>query len=110
MEKEIALLKQELEMHQKTSEEKIKTLTENIEQLTKRVGEIEASKQKTEYQYQQIMKTLEKLNDITIPNLTKQIQELKNKPAERYNLIITAIISTVIGGIVTFIINNFLKS
>jgi Sec-independent protein secretion pathway component TatC len=52
---------------------------------------------------------IQKLNEQTIPNLTKQIQELKNKPAERYNLIVTSIISAIVGGMVTFIINNVLK-
>lgn len=109
MEKEISLLKQELKNHKEVSEEKLHNIEHAIELLDGRVKDIEMTKQKTEYQYEQIMETLKKLNEQTIPNLTKQIQELKNKPAERYNLIVTSIISAIVGGMVTFIINNVLK-
>lgn len=97
MEKELLLLKQELENHKETSNEKLHNIEKTLTDLNKRVKEMEMSKQKTEYQYEQIMESLKKLNDDTIPNLTKQIQELKNKPAERYNVIITSIISAFIG-------------
>ena len=110
MEKELELLKQDIKNHKEVSDEKLSKIDDTLKELDERIKTMEMSKQKTEFQYQQIMKTLEKLNDITTPNLTKQIQELKNKPAERYNLIVTSIISAIVGGIVTFFINSVLKS
>lgn len=104
----LLLLEQDLLNHKTISEEKVHNLEKQIKELDQRVKDMELSKEKTEYQYEQIMQTLEKLNETTIPNLTKQIQELKNKPGERYNLIITSIISAVVGGIVTFFINSIL--
>ena len=109
MEKELLLLKQELQNHKEVSDEKLHNIEHTLNLLDERVKDMEMSKQKTEYQYEQIMDTLKKLNEQTIPNLTKQIQELKNKPAERYNLIVTSIISAIVGGIVTFFINNLLN-
>lgn len=109
MEKELLLLKQDFLNHKELSDEKLHSIEKTLKEIDERVKDMEMSKQKTEYQYTQIMETLNKLNDQTIPNLTKQIQELKNKPAERYYLIVTSIISAVIGGIATFIVNKIFK-
>lgn len=106
---EILLLKQDLKNHKEVSDEKLHNIEKQIQELDKRVKDMELSKEKTEYQYEQIMDTLNKLNEHTIPNLTKQIQELKNKPLERYYLIITTIIGTIVGAVVTFIVNNLIK-
>ncbi len=104
----LLLLEQDFMNHKTTSQEKIHALEKQFKELDMRVKDMELSKEKTEYQYEQIIQTLEKLNETTIPNLTKQIQELKNKPVERYNLIITSIVSAVVGGVVTFMLKSIL--
>lgn len=65
--------------------------------LQDRVGNLEAKSEKTDFQYEQIMKMLDKLTEQTIPELSREIQALKNKPVERYNTIVGAIISAIVG-------------
>ena len=43
-----------------------------------RIIELEKRNDKTDFQYEQIMKTLDKLINTTIPELTKEIQTIKN--------------------------------
>ena len=69
----------------------------------KRLLALEISKEKTEYQYEQIMDTLKTLNDVTIPNLVSQIEELKNKPVKRYDQAISSILGAFFGSIGTLI-------
>lgn len=102
---QILLLKQDLENHKQQSDENIHLLKKQIRDLDLRVKEMEMSKQKTEYQYEQIMRSLEKLNDETIPNLTAQIEELKNKPIKRYDQTISGIIGAICGVIGTALAN-----
>lgn len=71
-----------------------------------RVSNLEAKGEKTDFQYDQIMKMLDKLNEQTIPELSREIQALKSKPVERYNTVVTAIITTVVGAIVGFIVSK----
>ena len=52
------------------------------------------------------MDMLKTLNEKTIPNLSKQIQEIKDKPNQRYNTVITSIISAIVGGTVGYVINK----
>ena len=74
-----------------------------------RIIELEKRNDKTDFQYEQIMKTLDKLINTTIPELTKEIQTIKNKPAERYNSIVSDIIRTIIATVIGFMIGKFLN-
>lgn len=98
-EQEMIKLKADCEVY-KSKVDKLEA--ENYD-LQERVGRLEAKGEKTDYQYEQIMKMLDKLNEQTIPELSKEIQALKQKPAERYNAVITSIISTIAGAIIGFI-------
>ena len=73
------------------------------ESYEKRLTKIETSREKTEFQYEEIIKTLNKLNDTTIPNLIKDINELKNKPVKRYESIVSAFISGIVAIIVSLL-------
>ena len=55
------------------------------------------------------MQTLKTLNEKTIPNLTAQIEELKNKPAKRYDQAVTGILGALFGAAGTMIANMFFK-
>lgn len=106
--KDFVQLQADYKAYKEHTNNQITELKKRQDDLDKRITSIETSREKTEYQYEQIMQTLEKLNDVTIPGLVKQIQELKNKPAERYNLIVVTIISSIIGGVVGFVLNKVL--
>lgn len=105
---ELALLRNDFEHYKNGTDNKIKKLEETLDEQEKRIQSMERSKEKTDYQYEQIMDMLKTLNEITIPNLSKQIQEIKEKPTQRYNTVITSIISAVVGGIMGFVINKIL--
>ena len=105
----IPLLEQDFENHKKQSADEIHHLQKQIEELDKRVKDMEMSKQKTEYQYEQIMESLKTLNEKTIPNLTAEVQELKNKPIKRYDQAITGILGAIFGSVGTFIASLFIK-
>lgn len=94
---DIALLRQDLKLHKESSDKVIQKLEEQINELDGRVKKMELSKEKIEYQYEQIMESLKTLNETTIPNLTAQIEELKNKPAKRYDQIVTAVLGALFG-------------
>jgi predicted nuclease with TOPRIM domain len=89
--------------------EQIKELKEENKDLTKRVSKVEQSREKTEYQFQEIMKALDDLNRITIPKLTKDLEEIKNKPVKRYDAVITTIITAITSAIISFIVSNINK-
>lgn len=106
---QLLLLKQEMENHKQIAEEQINRLQEQVSGLDVRVKEMEMSKQKTEYQYEQIMQSLKTLNEKTIPNLTAQIQDLKDKPVKRYDQAISGVIGAIFGSIGTSIVNLLIK-
>lgn len=101
-EQELIKLKSDCEVYKS----KVEKLEAEHSELQERVGKLEAKSEKTDFQYEQIMKMLDKLTEQTIPELSKEIQALKNKPAERYNTIVTTIITTLIGGVVGFFISR----
>lgn len=103
----LLLLEQQFKNYVEVSKKQIDELTKKTEDQEKRIITLEKNNTKTDLQYNQIMQTLNKLNDITIPNLTDQVEELKNKPAKRYDQVITGIIAAFVGGIMGFIINQF---
>lgn len=108
-ENEVVLLRQEFKSYKEVTDKTISELSDIIHDHEKRIQQIERSKEKTDFQYEQIMKTLETLNKDTIPKLTKEIEELKNKPVKRYDQVITGLISAIIGGIVGFVVNKIFK-
>ena len=77
-------------------------LKEEIKELAKRILKIETSREKTEFQYDQIMKSLEELNKVTIPKLMEELENIKNKPAKRWDSVINALISAVVAALVGF--------
>lgn len=87
----------------------IAELKEDIKSIEKRVLAIEISREKTDYQYEQIMKAIDELNNKTIPNLMTEINELKNKPVKRYDQVITGLIGALVGAIGGAIASLFIK-
>lgn len=85
---------------------KIDKMEVAVAKIQERVTDLEAKGEKTDFQYDQIMKMLDKLTEQTIPELSREIQALKSKPVERYNTVVTSIISTVVGAIVGFIVSK----
>lgn len=93
------LLKADCEVY-KTKIDKLEIAMGKIQD---RVNNLEAKGEKTDFQYDQIMKMLDKLTEQTIPELSKEIQAIKNKPVERYNTVVTSIITACIGAIIGYI-------
>lgn len=108
-EQQFLLLKQEFLNFKEITTKEIKEIKELIVEIDKRVTTIEMAKQKTDYQYEQIMQSLKTLNEKTIPNLTAQIEELKNKPVKRYDQAVTGILGAIFGACGTYIANLILK-
>lgn len=98
-EQDLIKLKSDCEVYKS----KVDKLEIECSELTERINKLEAKSEKTDFQYEQIMKMLDKLTEQTIPELSKEIQALKSKPAERYNTIVTSIISTVVGAVVGYV-------
>ena len=82
--------------------QQLEEFKEEIKDIERRVTKIETSREKTEVQYEQIMKSLDKLNDVTIPNLMKELESIKNKPARRWETGVNALISAIVAGLVAF--------
>lgn len=106
--KKLLVLEQEFHSFKEQTEHELIDLKKTIRYQDNRLKEMEMSKQKTEYQYDQIIQSLKTLNEKTIPNLTSQIEELKNKPAKRYDTFITALISGIAGIAVTLFAGKYL--
>ena len=105
----VLILKQQFDAYKEYTDKEIHELKLAITEQDKRIKEMELSKQKTEYQYEQIMKSLQTLNETTIPNLSSQIEELKNKPVKRYDQAVTGILGAIFGAIGAFIAGLFIK-
>ena len=87
--------------------ETLQEIKERYKDLEKRVAKVETSREKTEFQYQEIIKSLDKLNEVTIPNLRLEIEGLKNKPAKRWETGVNAVISGIVAVVVSFLFKNF---
>lgn len=105
----VLLLEQEFHNFKEQVESEIADLKKTNRYLDNRLKEMEMSKQKTEYQYEQIIETLKTLNEKTIPNLTAQIEELKNKPVKRYDQAVSGLLGAIFGSIGTFIASLFIN-
>jgi len=108
-EKELLLLKQEFKSYKEHTDRHISDLTRKTEEQEKRIIQLEMNNTKTDLQYAQIMETLKKLNENTIPALTAQVEELKNKPAKRYESIVGSILGAICGAIGGAIVGIFIK-
>lgn len=106
---QLLLLKQDFDNFKQQVSTMLAKKDAQIQELDNRVKEMELSKQKTEYQYEQIMDSLKLLNEQTIPNLAAQIQELKNRPAKRYDQAITGILGAIFGAVGSLIATKLFK-
>lgn len=98
-----------LEQDIRNMKELIIELKDTAKNQEKRIVELETSKSITEMQFKQIIESLNKLNNDTIPNLTKEIEELKNKPIKRYDQAVTGILGAIFGAIGGAIAGIFIK-
>ena len=105
MNEDLMKLKSDCDLY-KSKIDRLEHITEKQEE---RIQALEKNNAKTDFQFEQIMKTLDKLNNVTIPQLTAEIQAIKDKPAERYNTIVVAVITSVVGGIIGFLASNILN-
>ena len=103
------LLEQEFKNYKIATNKEIEELKRISEAQEKRIIQIELNNAKTDIQYEQIMNILNKLNEKTIPDLIAQIEELKNKPAKRYDQAIGGILGAISGAIGGAIAGLFLK-
>ncbi len=103
------LLEQEFKNYKIATNKEIEELKRILETQEKRIIQIELNNAKTDIQYEQIMNILNKLNERTIPDLIAQIEELKNKPAKRYDQAIGGILGAIFGAIGGAIAGLFLK-
>ena len=103
------LLEQEFKNYKNATNKEIEELKRISEAQEKRIIQIELNNAKTDIQYEQIMNILNKLNERTIPDLIAQIEELKNKPAKRYDQAIGGILGAVFGAIGGAVAGLFLK-
>lgn len=93
----------------KVYKEKVDNLVVTTREQEKRIVQLEKNNTKTDYQYEEIMRTLNKLVEQTIPNLSKEIQEIKEKPVKRYETVVVGILAAIAGGIGTAIVTLLLK-
>ena len=103
------LLEQEFKNYKNATNKEIEELKRMSETQEKRIIQIELNNAKTDIQYEQIMNILNKLNEKTIPDLIAQIEELKNKPAKRYDQAIGGILGAIFGAIGGAVAGLFLK-
>lgn len=108
-ESKLLLLEQQFKNYKETTDRELKELKYISSEQEKRITQLELNHTKTDLQYEQIIKTLNKLNDTTIPNLVAQIEELKNKPVKRYETIVGSILGAVFGAIGGAFAGLFLK-
>lgn len=105
----LLLLEQELKNYKIATDKEINELKKITEVQEKRIVQLELNNAKTDVQFEQIMNTLTKLNEKTIPDLIAQVEELKNKPAKRYDQAIGGILGAIFGAIGGAIAGMFLK-
>lgn len=108
-EHKILLLEQEFKNYKSITNKEIEELKKIIEEEQKKIIQLEMNNTKIDLQYEQIIDTLKKLNEKTIPDLITQVEELKNKPAKRYDQIIGSVLGAIFGAIGGAIAGIFLK-
>lgn len=108
----LLLLEQSFKNYKEITDKQSEELKRVTQEQEKRIIQLEMNNTKTDLQYEQIMRTLNKLNEETIPNLTVQLEELKNKPAKRYDQIIGSVLGGIfgaVGGVIAGLIINLPK-
>ena len=100
---------QEFKISCEVYKSKIDTLEKQAQNHNDRIRTLENENTKTDIQYAQIMEKLNKLIDTTIPALSKEIQEIKEKPAKRWDTIVVGILGAIAGGIGTAIVTLLIK-
>ena len=109
LDKRLSLIEHDFSSYVQQTAAKLNKLEALLEEQEKKMKSMELYKEITEYQYTQIMESLKTLNEKTIPDLTAQIQELKNKPVKRYEQVITGILGALAGSLGTFIASIFIN-
>lgn len=105
----ILLLEQQFHSYKEQAEKNQEIMQQRLIDLEKRTLTVERSKEKTDFQYEQIMETLKTLNEKTIPNLTAQVEELRNKPIKRYDQAIGSVLGAIFGAVGGCIASLFIK-
>lgn len=108
-EKEFLLLRQEFKSYKENTDRLLNEILRKTDEQEKRIIQLEMNNTKTDLQYAQIMQSLKTLNETTIPNLTAQVEELKNKPVKRYESIIGSVLGAIFGAIGGAIVGLVLK-
>ena len=104
-EQELVKLKADCEVYKN----KIDRLENTLTAVQDRLIKLETKSEKTDFQYEQIMSTLTKLTDTTIPALSKEIQSLKEKPIKRYDTVVSSILTGIVGAVMGFIASKLTK-
>lgn len=86
--------------------EQVKDLKEENKDFEKRLTELETKKEKTDFQYEQIMEEIKKLNEKTIPKVLEEIEKIKNKPAKKWETITNTLITTIVAAVVSFVVTK----
>lgn len=107
--KKLLLLEQKFEDYKEATNRQMLDLKQITQSQEKRIVELEAINRTTDLRFEQIMNTLKKLNDETIPDLIQQVEELKNKPVKRYDQAISGIIGAIFGAVGCAIASIFIK-
>lgn len=81
-----------------------------VKEQEKRISVIERENAETTFQYKSIMEKLTRLIETTIPNLSAEIQAIKDKPSKRLDVIVASLIGTGIGIVGTVLTTLLLKS
>ena len=91
---------------------KVDDLVAETKEQEKRISSIERENAETTFQYKSIIEKLDKLEksfEKTISTFRDEIKEIKEKPTKRYETIVTAIITGVIGIVTGFLGSRIFK-
>ena len=109
-------LKQSLEHHEKQCEHKYDVLkkendrnVDSIKEIYKRLSDVEKNQGVTNVNYTNIVDMFKKL-EAKIEKIEKTIDEIKEKPAKRWEGLSGTIIAVIVTGIITFILGQLLHN
>ena len=77
---------------------RIQKLEKQQEDLQTRLNRFENTLTRTDERYNNIMREIEKMSET--------LEELKNKPAKNWGIVVSSAISAVVGGIIAIMING----
>lgn len=101
MDNNYELLKQQIENFISITKEQIKSLKDENKSLKDKIDILDKQSTKTDVQYSNIIETLNKL--------TTQVEDLKEKPAKRYDTMIGSILGAICGAVGGAIAGFFIK-